>query len=86
MPQEVSVGLLRQQFGNESAVIVLELTPLQIGYLYKVSVVPQAEMRFNGSTRIQLTLSYNTPYNVSVVATHLCGQSEMSFIELNYSK
>lgn len=87
MPQEVNLGFLSQQFEIESVVIVLELTPLLIGYSYNVTVIPQVETRFNGSTQVQLILLYNIEYNVSVVATHLCGQqSEMSFIQLNFSE
>ena len=44
------------------------------GVSYNVTSVPLAGVAFNGSTSVQLTLLYNTQYNVSILAT-LCGQS-----------
>ena len=55
-------------------------------YSYSVTVIPQIELAYNQqctSCTVQLTLSYNTQYYVSVVATHPCGQST-SFTELYY--
>ena len=49
---------------------------------YDVSVVPNVTVRLNQNTSIQLTVSYNIQYNVSVVAT-LCGQSTTHVTELH---
>ena len=44
-------------------------------------------MTFTGSARVQLTLLYNTEYNVSVIATHPCGEtSVVTSIQLYYRK
>ena len=54
-----------------------------------VSIVPDSgvEMLLLGNTRIQLTLLYNTLYNVSIVQLAACEQlSQAAFIELKYSK
>ena len=55
-----------------------------------VSVVPSPEMEifmFIRSTSIQVTLSYNILYNVSVTQPGICGQpSQTASIKLNYSK
>ena len=55
-----------------------------------VSVVPSPEMEmfmFIRSTNIQLTLSYNILYNVSVTQPGICEQpSQTASIKLNYSK
>ena len=56
-----------------------------IPYSYDIITSPPLEVTFNGSSTIQLTLSYNTLYNVSVVGTHPCVElSVTSFIELYY--
>ena len=41
---------------------------------YDVTIVPDTYSTFNGSTSIQMTLSYNIKYNVTVRAT-LCGEN-----------
>ena len=54
-----------------------------------ISVVPdpEAEVVDVGDMSIQLTLSYNTPYNVSITQPGICGQpNQTAFIELKYSK
>ena len=69
--------------------MLLEWTQISSFHFYNVSVIPSqsVEVVSRGSTRIQLTLSYNTPYLVSVVATHFCGQTcgVTNFTELYYS-
>ena len=54
-----------------------------------ISVVPNSEVEImlTRNMSIQLTLSYNTLYNVSITQPGICGQSsQTAFIELNYSK
>ena len=53
-----------------------------------ISVVPNPDTeRIIGHMTIQLTLPYNTVYNVSVTQPGICGQpNQTAFIELNYSK
>ena len=53
---------------------------------YDVIVVPQVEMTFNGTECVQLMLSYNTLYTVSVEATQCGGNTTSTTVELNYSK
>ena len=57
----------------DNVTVILEWTP-ENGMSYNVSVVPQVAVRFTGDRSVQLTASYNTVYNVSVVAT-LCGRN-----------
>lgn len=42
---------------------------------YKVDALPQALVTFTSTTSVQLQVSYNILYNVSVTAT-LCGQRD----------
>ena len=54
-----------------------------------VNVFPHLEMitTFIGNMSIQLALSYNTLFNVSVTQPGICGRPNQTvFIELSYSK
>ena len=77
-----------ENFANETVYIILEWTVQEeiLGLRYNITVSPQANIQYNGMKTAQLSLSYNVPYNVSVVA--LCGTSSSPPlpIELNYSK
>ena len=69
--------------------VTLEWTLDQDSFIYahNVSVVPEVvELTFNRSRGLQLMLSYNTLYNVTVVATHPCGQHVESVVQLYYGK
>jgi hypothetical protein len=58
----------------------------QAGAMYDVRIVPLAPIVSIGSAnRQQLTLSYNTVYNLSVVAVTPCGNAT-AFIGLHYGK
>ena len=47
-----------------------------MGVYYNITVVPALDLlRFIERASVNLSLPYNTAYNVSVVATSLCGQS-----------
>ena len=59
---------------------------LKNGVSYSVSVDPEVEViNYSGKSSAQLILSYNTNYNVSVVAS-LCGKSSTTFTVINYGK
>ena len=68
------------------------LSNLQINYQQlllsiSVDVNPQTKVTFIRNVSIQLTLQYNTLYNVSVTQHSICRQlTQSTFIELNYSK
>ena len=52
-----------------------------------VSPLTEVEIMFTGSMSIQLTLPYNTLYNVSITQPGICGQpNQTAFLELSYSK
>ena len=82
----MNISTTSEQFGRDAVSVTLQWIPKSL-YSYNVIVNPQVQLQFNGSTRVQLILSYNTLYNVSVVATHLCGQNAVNminFVELYY--
>ena len=72
-------------FSQESIVIILKWTRVN-GVTYDVIVVPQVKKNFNGTAYVQLMLSYNQLYAISVEATHCGGIITSSMVELNYSK
>lgn len=76
-----------EQFEREHINVLLEWNKINGGVLFNVSTIPQVIGSFvpGSSTSHQLNVSYNTQYNVSIVAT-LCGQNYMATIELNYGK
>ena len=88
-----------EEFLSDRVVVMLEWTLdlsnlnhyLQLLLLPNVSidVIPNSEVivMFFGNMSVQLTLPYNTMYNVSITQPGICGQpNQMVFIELSYSK
>ena len=80
----IEVNVTSVQFENETVVIVLEWT-VESGAFSGLSVVPRSEIMNLGSSSGQLVLFYNTPYNVSAVASH-CGQNSSHSIKLLYGE
>ena len=79
-PLEVSHD---EQFGVDSVTVSLQWTEVLNNPLvtYHVSVEPMADIN-TGNGRANLTLLYNTPYNVSVVAD-FCGRRNATTTLLN---
>ena len=85
---EVAVVVL--SFGVDNTTVSLLWTQQESSLVfYNVSIAPQAAVMFvpgSESITIQLTVSYNTWYNVSIVGT-LCGRRISSTtVELDYGK
>ena len=70
-PKELNVTLVSENYETHAVILILEWTHMHSASYY-ISVSPQLELRFDGSTRVQLTALYNTQYNVSVVASYSC--------------
>ena len=51
----------------------------------QVMSIPQVNIWFIDSNAALLTLSYNTLYDVNIVASH-CGQTATNVIQLNYGR
>lgn len=72
-----------EEYSADGVIVTVEWTQ-QVGALYDVTVVPVVPaIMFTGNVSRQLTLSYNTDYNFSVVAITPCGNAT-AFITLNY--
>ena len=74
---EINISSVSEHFESDHVTVTLKWTSESSGQLvaYNVSVVPhgQGAIKFNGSTMAQLTLSYNTLYDVSILAAVPCG-------------
>ena len=58
----------------------------QAGVRYYANVVPYVPIASTKNGSYQLTISYNTKYNFSVVAAALCRPNATMFITLNYGE
>ena len=95
---KLSVQLQSEQFSSDRVMVILEwtLSDLLSRYpqlLQNVSVVVVPDLKveisvmFIGNTSVQLTLLYNTLYNVSIIQPATCEQlSQTAVLELNYSE
>ena len=84
-----------EQFSSGGVTVLLERTLLNSQSYYQqllrnISVnadPPLHNMMFTGSMRVELVLSYNTLYNVTVTQHSTCAQLiRTTFLQLNYSK
>ena len=93
---DLSIRSHSEQFSSDGVTVNLEWTLLNSQVYYQqllrnvsINVDPQlSNVMFTGNMRVQLTLSYNTLYNVSVTQHSICQQLiiRTTFLELNYSK
>ena len=80
-----TLSITEKHYGTNNAIITVEWAQLE-GVMYIVNVSPLAPIISTGSTSLQLTISYNTKYNLSVVASTLCRPNATAFIILNYGE
>jgi hypothetical protein len=92
---DLSVRSHSEQFSSNGVTLTLEWTLLNSQIYYQqllsnisVSTDPQLNTVIpTGNMRVQLTLSYNTPYNVSVTQHSVCQPLiRTASLLLNYSK
>ena len=64
------------EYGTHNVTVLLRWIP-ENGVTYNISTEPEVEtvINFNTMSTAQITLSYNTHYNVSVLATSVCGRA-----------
>ena len=58
----------------------------QTGVSYNITTVPMVPMMYSGSTSVQLIVSYNIEYNVSLKAATVCQRVTISHIQLLYGE
>jgi hypothetical protein len=85
------VQVRAERFGSDNITVILEWPDEGGGVSYSASVVPESLMvemltgSVTGFINTKLVLLYNTPYNLSTVAT-LCGVNSTNITELNYGE
>ena len=75
---------ISEQFGANSIAVTLEWTHKN-GVTYGVSVDPEVAVNYTGRNRAELIVSYDTKYNVSVVAS-LCEIITTNLTIINHGK
>ena len=84
---KVNISILSEHFEIDDVTIILEWTLDDSSLItYSFSVIPQTAVTFSGGAMAQLTIPYNTLYNVSISATVLCGRKTTTSIRLNHSE
>ena len=82
------VDVMKKVILETSDTLTLQLSwRMETGTLYNVAIVPEATMTYlTGNATIQLPLSYNIEYTLSIVAT-VCEQNNYTTtIRLNYGE
>ena len=85
---EITVTTLSEQFERECVTVTLELTELKMLYSYHINATPQLiSHMLIGHKMVQLNVSYNVHYNVSVLAASPCGKNNVTtFSEIYYGE
>jgi hypothetical protein len=88
--QNLEIATLSKQFRMEDVTVTLLLTELDSLYLYHVSAIPQLISHiFNESIMhmVQIEVSYNIHYNVSILAESPCGKNNLAnFTEVYFGE
>ena len=75
-----------ETFRADQIVVIVEMFQERyVVYNVSIHIVPQVPLNFTNSTELQLTLSYDTRYNITINTGSLCPNSSFS-IELYYGK
>ena len=77
--------VISEDYSPDNVTVTVAWTQLQAGAMYDIGIVPLAPIVSTGNVNSQLTVVYNTEYNLSVVAVTPCGNTT-AFITLLYGK
>jgi hypothetical protein len=73
------------EYGILDVIVRLQWIP-QNGVVYNITTNPKVVMvDFMTTPSVQFSVSYNTLYNVSIVATSICGQNR-TVVSLHYGE
>lgn len=87
-----TLTVLSEEYESDNITIIVEwASPLQQAYVatimsYSLGISPPVHLMFTGRSSAQLTILYNTVYNLSIVATNLCRPNATAFLILNYGE
>ena len=78
--------ILDERYEADNVTVTVEWTEEEgvLNNITVVSIVPQVPIEFIGHTSVQLTLSYNIEYNISVKAALPCQNEVPSHVQLFY--
>ena len=72
---------MSEYFQSGGIVVTLEWTEVFL-YTYYISVLPPIPFMQNGNSTVVFSTSYNTTYNVSIVAEYPCGKNVTFYSQL----
>ena len=78
-----TLGIVAEEYSADNVTVTVEWTQ-HVYTTYDVRVVPQVLIVFTGSMSLQLTIPYNTEYNLTVEATAPCRPYATALIGLKY--
>ena len=81
-PESIATHVIRYEADN--VLVMLDWAPVD-GVSYNITTIPPVAVDFNASTIAQLTLHYNTQYNISILAS-LCEQSLIISHDLKFGE
>ena len=83
---QVAIRVVSKRLGSDGIRVTLEwIQKNQTQYSYNVSINQNVSTELDEMTTLQLVASYDTSYNVSILATPQCGQRIVTTsIELYY--
>ena len=79
------MNISEEQYEVDNVMVTVKWAQ-QVGITYAIEVSPWVPLIFNGSTSLQLTISYNTDFNLSVEAIAPCRDIITVSIRLQYGK
>ena len=80
------MSIAREQFESDYIAVTLQWTPYN-GVIYNATIysVQKVRVTFIENATVHLNVTYNTSYNVSVVATR-CGKNSTNITQLHYGE
>ena len=82
------MSIVREQFESDYIAVTLQWTPYN-GVIYNATIIEhgsqEAPIIFIKNATAHLNVTYNTFYNVSVVATR-CGKNSTNITQLHYGE
>ena len=82
---DLNISTIIEEYGADNVTVSVNWAQ-QVGVTYTARISPLAPISSTGSNSRQLKLSYNTAYNLSVVAVTPCGTTMVAFIGLHYGE
>ena len=74
-----------EEYRANNISIIVEWTEEE-GVSYNITIIPMVPITFTESTSVELIVSYNTEYNVSLEAVAVCRSVAPSHIRLFYGE